>query len=48
MTALPNLDHVDDIDRGELQQAEAVAPSDTGTQARIDWQAAGIGCDWLR
>lgn len=40
MTELPNLDHLDDLDRGELPQPEPAKPSDTETKARCLWPMA--------
>ena len=42
MNDLPNLDHVDDLDRGVEPDPEPATPSDTTTAARINWTAAGI------
>ncbi len=35
MNDLPNLDHYDDIERGEQQQTEPAKPHDAITQARL-------------
>lgn len=42
MTELPNLNHLDNLNRGEQPPAEQPAPDDITTAARIDWIAAGI------